>query len=173
MMLVGNLGALERVLVWLIAGGLGVGALAFLPSPLSVLDVFQTVPQIEIKQTPSLTLKAVPSLESFDPVTARPLFNPDRVPDPESTPAVGASPATAGPVLGDTSQYRVVGIAADGITNIALVQKSGAETLRLRKGDSLDGWLVTDVGPNGVSISGGTRKEILTIPRAPNRRETP
>lgn len=169
----GNLGLLERILVWLVAGGLGIGALAFVPSPLSLFDVFQTVPDVEIRKAPALSLKTVPALESFDPIIARPLFNPGRVPDPETGPVAGTGTGPAGPVLGELSQYRVVGIAGDGVTNIALVQKSGGEMLRLRKGDSLDGWIVTEVGAKGVSIRGGTRKEVLTIPRARNREETP
>ena len=173
MTLLRTLGAFERVLVWLAAGWLGIGGLAFVPSPWSILDAFQTVPLIEIKKAPALALESLPSLERFDVIAARPLFNPDRVPDPEVSPAGAAGPVSSGPVLGDLSAYRVVGIAGDGVTNIALVLKSGGETLRLKKGDSMEGWIVVEVGANGVSISGGGRKQILTIPKAENRQETP
>lgn len=163
----GPLDQLGRAMAWVAAVGLGAAALAFVPSPWTLLEALRPVPVPEIRGAPKLVLAPVPAIEAYDELTRRPLFNPDRVPDPAG--GVAAAGITAGtPALGDLSGYRVVGIAGDSATRLALVRNAGGGTLTLRRGDTLEGWTVTGIDARGVSISGGGRTEVLAIPRAPN-----
>jgi hypothetical protein len=94
------------------------------------------------------------------------------VPDPVLPAATVASAAPAASSLGDLGQYRVVGIAGDSQTRVALVRKGEGDVRTLKPGDSLDGWIVRAINERGVSISGGGRTEILAIPRASNAAPT-
>ena len=59
----GEDGAFGRVMIGAAVAGLVAGALAFVPSPFGVLDLFQTVPPLEIKAPPPLKLQPVPVIE--------------------------------------------------------------------------------------------------------------
>jgi hypothetical protein len=166
-------GTYGRVMAWIGAAGLGWGVIAFIPSPLGLLDAFDAPQKLDIKKHPPLRLQAMPALATYEEIVNRPLFNPDRVPDPVVAATPGAGPSAGGSSLGDISQFRLVGIAGDSVTRLALVQKSGGSLMTLKPGDSLDGWTITDISAKGVAISGGGRREFLTIPRAPNNAKTP
>jgi hypothetical protein len=45
--------------------------------------------------------------------------------------------------------------------------------LTLKPGDVFEGWTVETIGVSGVAISGGDRKEVLAIPKAQNRTQSP
>ncbi|MEQ1756306.1 MAG: hypothetical protein ABL973_19475 [Micropepsaceae bacterium] len=173
MMLIGDQGSYGRVMVWLGGLGLAAAAAAFVPSPLGLFDLFQGVQPLEVKSHPPLQLQALPAIASYDVITTHPLFNTNRVPDPVAPVATSGGQPASGPLLGDLSQFKLVGIAGDSETRIALVQKAGGALQRLKPGDSLEGWIVTGIDARGVSISGGGRKEVLAIPRATNNAKSP
>jgi general secretion pathway protein N len=167
-------GTFGRVMAWLAGLGLLAGALAYVPSPLGLLHAFEVPPVPEVRPVPALTLRSLPAIETYEALWARPLFNPDRVPDPQAAPNVptATGPAT-GPRLADPGQFRLVGIAGDSETRLALVRKEDGSIITLKIGDSLGGWSVERIDERGVSIRGGGRKQILAIPRAPNAGKTP
>ncbi len=167
----GDDGAFNRVMIGAAVAGLVAGALAFVPSPFGVLDLFQTAPPLEIKAPPPLKLQPVPASEFYDLVTLRPLFNPDRRPDPVA--ATVAAGAIATPTLGDLSQYRLLGLAGDSQTKLALVQKAGGTVMTLKPGDTFDGWTIGRISAAGVAVSGAGRQELLTIPKARNSAAPP
>ncbi len=171
-MLLGELTPARKVFAGLTAAGLFAAALAFVPSPFALFDLFEKPPVPEVKAPPPLRLPPTPPLASFDGITARPLFNVDRKPDPLPPPptAAATSPALA---LGDLTQYRVVGTVRDNRKQLGLVQKSGASLLTLKPGDTFDGWTVDKIDRNGIAISGGGRKEVLAIPKATNAAKSP
>lgn len=173
MMLIGDQGAFGRVMVWLGGLGLAAAAIAFVPSPLGLLDLFHPVQPIEVKSHPPLQLETMPAVETYDVIASHTLFNTNRVPDPVAPVASAGGQPSAGPSLGDIGQFKLVGIAGDSQTRIALVQKSGGALQRLKPGDTLEGWTVTGIDARGVTISGGGRKEILAIPRAANSAKSP
>lgn len=170
MMLLGDLTPARKVLLGLAAAGLVAAVIAFVPSPLSVFDLFQKPPVPEVKAPPPLRLPPAPPLAQFDVIAARPLFNVDRKPDPLPPPPEAVKAATT---LGDLTQYRVVGTVRDSAKQLGLVQKAGGSLLTLKPGDTFDGWTVDRIDKNGIAISGGGRKEILAIPKATNAAKSP
>lgn len=165
-------GAFGRVMGWLTGLAVLAACLGFLPSPFGLVGALSRPPAPEVRDVGPVSLREMPALAAYEPLMQRPLFNPGRTPDPVRAPSVpvGAPVASA---LGDLSQYRVVGIAGDSQTRIALVRKGEGEVRTLRLGDSLDGWTVRAIDGRGVSISGGGRTEVLAIPRAANAAPTP
>ncbi len=166
-------GGFSRTMTGIVVAGLVAGALAFVPSPFGVLDLFQSVPVLDVKPPPVLRMQPVPSIESYDLISLRPLFNPDRLPDPVP-PRVATGPgAITAPALGDLTHFRLVGLAGDSQIQLALIQKSGGPVSTMKPGDMLDGWTIDRITAAGVSISGGGRKEFLTIPKAQNASTPP
>jgi len=166
-------GAFGRVMGWVTGLAVLAGCLSVLPSPFGLAGALSRPPAPVVRDVGPVTLAPMPTLESYAPLLVRPLFNPARTPDPVSAPVAGPAGTPQGQALGEISQYRVVGIAGDNQTRIALVRKGEGSVLTLRPGDSLDGWTVKAIDGRGVSISGGGRTEILAIPWATNAAPTP
>lgn len=169
-MMLGELTPTRRALLGAGAAGLLAAAIAFVPSPFGLLDLFERPPVLEIKAPPPLRLTAAPPVASFDVITARPLFNAERKPDPLPPPPEAAKPGVA---LGDLAEYRVVGTVRDDTKQLGLVQKAGGSLLTLKPGDTFEGWTVDKIDRNGIAISGGGRKEVLAIPKATNAAKSP
>lgn len=171
MNLLSELGTLGRSCIALAGAGFVVMVLAFAPSPLGIVDLFDQVQVVEIKSPTIVKAAAMPASAAFEAITARPLFNRERKPDPVPPPPEPPKPAI---VLGDVSQFRVEGLVTTNETQLALVRKSGAQLLRLKPGDTVEGWKVDSIDiAKGVSISGGDRSEVLKIPKAANRAAPP
>lgn len=166
----GELGSLGKSLIAIGLLGFAAIVLAFVPSPLHAFDFLEATPAVEIKAPPPLKLAAMPKSASFDAVTARPLFNRERKPDPLPPPPEPPKPEI---VLGDISQFRVEGLVTSGTKQIALVRKEGAQLIRLKTGDTLEGWKIEKIDAKGISISGGDRIETLKIRKADNRAAPP
>ena len=152
------------------AAGIAAALIAFVPSPLRVLDLFASRPALEVTAPPPLKMKPMPAIATFEAIAERPLFNADRKPDPSPPPPEPPKPAI---VLGDLAQYRLLGVTGDRRTQRALVQKAGGAPLTLKPGDTFEGWTVDKIDAAGVAISGGDRKETLAIPKAQNRVQSP
>jgi hypothetical protein len=160
-----------RALTFLALTGFVVMVLAFIPSPFRLLTYFESVPAAEVKSPPPLKMAALPAKDAFAEVTARPIFNAGRKPDPARDAAVVAE--SAGETTSDLSQFRVVGIVTDRELQLALVQTPSGTTARVRAGDTIDGWRIEKVDVSGVTATDGTRSARLVIPRAPNGTPSP
>lgn len=143
-------------------------ALAFVPSPLRLLDYFESVPLPQIRAPQRLKLAPMLPDSAFAEITARPIFNQGRLPDPPTAvrPADEAGSA-------DLSQFHLVGIVTNAATQLALVRRGEGPTTVLRKGDSLEGWRVEKIDVLGVTASDGIRSARLVIPRAQNNAPSP
>lgn len=170
MTVLGEITGFRRAMAVIGAVGVVAALIAFVPSPLRLLDLLAARPVVEVKAPPPLRLKPMPQISSFDAIAERPLFNADRKPDPLPPPPEPPKPAI---VLGDLTQYRLLGLTGDRLTQRALVQKSAGPLLTLKPGDTFEGWRVDKIDAAGVAISGGDRKEVLAIPKAPNRAQSP
>ena len=167
----GNQSLLTKWLAAAVGSGLIAFMAAFVPSPLRVFDVFDSVPKIEVREPPKLALKEMPAAGSYAEIAARPIFNADRKPDPETREVV-AAPA-AGSADNDLSGYRVVGIVADSSTQRAIVERQGSPTLHLAPGDTLAGWRVSKIDAMGLTLNKDGRSVQLAIPKTKPGTPTP
>ncbi len=157
--------SLTRWLYVAIGGGVAVLLAAFLPSPFGLFGLFDTAPRIEIRQPPTLSLREMPPASAFAEIRARPLFNAGRKPDPASGAVMGALPP-AGAAQGELSEYRVVGIVADRTTQRAIVERSGAPSLKLAPGDRLAGWRIDRIDAAGIVASKDAQSIRIGIAKA-------
>jgi hypothetical protein len=99
-------------------------------------------------------------LEQLSATRERPLFSPARrlpaAPEPEPPPPVAAAPEPRAPV----PVLALFGIVADQDGARAIV-RAGASSgiLRLRVGDTIEGWTVADIGRRDVTLRLGDRSE--------------
>jgi hypothetical protein len=163
-------GSWHRTAIVLIALGLAAAAFSLVPSPLRVLDFFDRREELLVKAPPALVMAPMPAMDTFGAIAERPLFNADRKPDPLPPPPEPPKPAIT---LGDLSQYRLVGVTGDRETQRAIIQKSGGASQMMKPGDQFEGWTIEKIDDGGLAISGGERKELLTIPKAKNAAQSP
>lgn len=156
-----------RALAVALLAGFAAMIAAYVPSPLRLLSVFESVPEPEVNAPPALKMAAVPAKETFGEITARPLFNNGRLPDPPKAPGAAIAQGEA-ESANDPSLLRVVGIVTDRETQLALVQTASGATARVRPGDTLEGWRIEKIDVQGVTASDGVRSTRLVIPRAHN-----
>lgn len=166
----GELTPARRVFAVIAAAGGIAAVIAFVPSPLGLLDLFAKAPVLEVKAPPDVTLQRTPPVAAFDEIAARPIFNAERKPDPVPPPPEAAKAVST---LGDLSQYRVLGTVRGGEMQLALLSKSGGAVLTVKPGDTFEGWTIDKIDDAGISISGGERKEVLAIPKANNAAKSP
>jgi hypothetical protein len=160
---------------WLFGAiGAGVVALlaAFVPSPFGLMGLFDAPANVALRQPPALSMRDMPPLSAFAEISARPLFNAGRKPDPASGRLGGGEPPAGGD-QGELSQYRVVGIVADRTTQRAIVERSGAPSLKLAPGDSLAGWRIDRIDAAGIVASKDKQSVRIGIPKARPRTATP
>ena len=168
------MGAQPLITKWL-AAALGSGLIAFVaafvPSPLRVFDLFEAPPKIEVREPPKLELKEMSPAEAYSEIAGRPIFNPGRKPDPE-TRSAGAAPVAAA-TESDLSEFRVVGIVADALTQRAIVERQGAPALHVAPGDLLAGWRITKIDATGITATKDARSVRLVIPKTQPRVTSP
>lgn len=147
---------------------------AFIPSPLRFFTSLETAPTPEVKAPPELKMAAMPPAETFAEIVQRPLFNENRLPDPARAQATAdTGDGSTAPAASDLSQFKLVGVITASSIRIALVQRAGGETKRVRAGDTIDGWRIEKIDVSGVTASDGNRSARLVIPRAQNAAANP
>jgi general secretion pathway protein N len=140
---------------------------------LRLFTYLEDVPEPQIKAPPPLKMATLPPKETFAEITARPIFNQDRRPDPLK-PAVDMAMTDGGvEPAADLAQFRIVGIVTDRDTQLALVQTPAGTTTKIRAGDTLEGWRIEKIDVAGVTATDGIRSSRLVIPRAQNAAPTP
>lgn len=144
--------SLTRWLFVAIGSGAVLLLAAFVPSPFGLFGLFDVAPRIEVREPPALSLREMPPVSAFAEIRARPLFNAGRKADPAAGSVMGTLPS-AGAAPGELSEYRVVGIVADRTTQRAIVERSGAPSLKLAPGDRLAGWRIDRIDAAGVVAS--------------------
>lgn len=154
-----------------VTGLVALGA-AFVPSPMRVLSAFESPAEVAVNLPPRLTLTELPQVDVYADIVARPIFNEGRRPDPATRPAA-SSPSAAGTDQGELSEYRLVGIVADSVTQRAIVERPGASSVRLAPGDRLAGWRIDKIDAKGIVASKDARSIRIAIPKAQPRSATP
>lgn len=136
------------------------GAVAFssvlLPSPLR-LTASRTVETASPKLLYPADTPSMPR-DALTLIAEHPLFNADRQQDP--APQMLAQ-------LPALDNYRLAGVVVTGETRIAIIEKKASKTtVTLKVGELLDGRTIKEIFAEGVSFSGLTGPEMLTIPKA-------
>lgn len=160
---------------WLwIALGSGVVAFiaAFIPSPLQALALFDKAETVSILKPPVLAMREMPEAAAYDEILARPVFNDGRKPDPASH-GVGSVQTGTSTVGGDLSEFRLVGLVVDSVTQRAIVERAGAGTLRVGPGDSLGGWRIEKIDSTGITARKDSQSVRIVMPKPKTLPPTP
>jgi hypothetical protein len=103
----------------------------------------------------------VAPLADLSETLQRPLFTPERRPA-QDEPAPVVAPATDLPRTPPSFELTAV-VLANG-ERVALLKALGAGQLhRLRQGESVDGWTLTEVRPDGVVLERGGQRESIEL----------
>lgn len=105
-----------------------------------------------------------PPLTEFSAMIRRPLFTQKR--RPENTSLVQTfDPLQNRPAQQSTkTSFLLSGVARSGDDYVALIKQSRTgETLMLRKGDTISGWVVTNIKPEEVWLSAAGEMSILAL----------
>ncbi len=125
-------------------------------APLGAFDP-PAVTVSDLPQPPAIIPFNPPPQAAFAAIDARPIFNPTRKPV-EATAVAGNSTAAAPP------DVVLVGVIIDPKNQLALVKREGApfaESLAL--GASLDGWEVTEIAPDHVTLRSAAQEFVLGL----------
>ena len=159
----------DRITVWLMALG------AVLALTLGAQMLFGAVDDSRIQplrpepvSQPAIAAspppEGVPELALLTETVDRPLFSPDRRP-PE--PPAGAEQVPEAAVAASTSPAPTLTLSAVIIepgSRLALLKAASSVTLvRKREGESLEGWTVTEIRPDGVTLTRGENRHELVL----------
>ena len=101
--------------------------------------------------------------QAFAAIVERPLFNPSRQPRPAAQPVAVEQPPAAPPPVAEPppaapqgpgpEDYKLLGVATGPDGRIAAVRiAASGEVVYVRKGESIENWIVVDVGDRSVAI---------------------
>jgi hypothetical protein len=159
--------------LWIALGG-GVAAFvaAFVPSPLQVMSLFDKAETVEVANPPKLAIREMPASAAFEEIVARPLFNDGRKADPE-TRSVGSVQSGVPAQGGDLSEFRLVGLVIDSVTQRAIVERAGAGTVRVGPGDSLAGWRIEKIDTSGITARKDSQSVRIVMAKPQTRPAAP
>ncbi len=104
------------------------------------------------------------SIDDFQAILDRPLFSPSRRP-----PAIEALES---PPPNSDVTFTLKGILIDGDVRIALFRaQRNKKILRLREGDTIEGWTLVRIERNSVSLARGAIEKILEPTYDPSRQK--
>jgi hypothetical protein len=162
---------LTKGLTAALAAGFLALVLAFVPSPLRLFDLFDSAEAPDLHEPPTLKLAVMPPVDAYGAIVQRPIFNADRIPDPATSVATSMPAPQA--AEGDLSEFRLVGIVADGVTARALLARGSAPAVKVRPGDKLGEWRIDTIDSTGVAASSNGRKTKIVILKAQPAPATP
>lgn len=160
-----------RALAAILGAGFIALVLAFVPSPLRLLDLFDTVAAPDLREPPALKLAAMPPEETYAGIVQRPIFNADRLPDPAASFTARAPAPQA--AEGDLSEFRLIGIVSDSVTARALLARGGAPAIKVSPGDKLGEWRIEKIDGTGVVATSNGRKTKIVILKSQPQPATP
>ena len=125
---------------------------------------------------PDRPVFAMPPIESFSEIAARPLFSESRRPP---SPAAEPEPGQAAAPVVRRGLFVLVGVVITSRTRLAIVrQRHAREAVRLVEGQQIEGWTVDSIQPDRVLFRQGAAVEEVRLddslappaPRRPKRR---
>jgi hypothetical protein len=91
--------------------------------------------------------------EAMAPALERPLFAPSRRPAAEAPTAKAETPAQT---------FRLLGVAYSEGVGVAVIEVDGARA-RLKRGQSIAGWRLAEIGPRRAVLVQGETRKVLTF----------
>ncbi len=111
----------------------------------------------------SFPVLRTPQSALYATIAEHSVFNVDHVKDQPPPPPKPPPP----PPL---ENYKLVGVVLSSAERLALVQrKASGDVMRVRSGDTFDGWTVGQIGSGAVQVSAQGLAGTLSIPRAAGR----
>ena len=117
---------------------------------------------VELAEAPMTPRFDPPPIEQFAAIVERPIFTATRR-SARRQPVAPSAPASSsgGLILG---RYQVVGVVVTPGNRLVLLRRlGGAETIRLKEGEEIDGWTLVNVTRNDVVLESGGRREKIEI----------
>lgn len=142
------------------------------PDPL----VIEAYPVQETIPPPPSVMAPLPPLASLSQTRERPLFAPGRRPDIATADIVESAPAAPAATVSVAPQLELSAVIIEDGRRLALFNRpSGRDALRALQGDTVEGWELSEVRADGVTLSlDGRRHDIaLRTFLAPVRGEIP
>lgn len=103
---------------------------------------------------------AMPPLDSYAEIVARPLFSPSRRPPPAAEGDAEDDASEAKPAL-----FILTGVVISAEARLALIQRANiAGVVRVSEGEEIDGWLVEKIAPDRVTLRQGAAVEEIELP---------
>ncbi len=115
----------------------------------------------EVAEPPTAPRLELPPIEQFAAIVERPIFTATRRTARRQPVAPSAPASSGGRILG---RYQVIGVVvAPGNRLVLLRRLGGAETIRLKQGEEIDGWTLVEVTRDEVVLESGGRREKIEI----------
>ena len=120
-------------------------------------------------RTPHLNVQILPDEQvnkgiSVSEALSRPLFWVERRPDEQAKQEIDVRPVES---IQPLSGIRLVGIIANDLSHVALFEVDG-KTARIKQGERVQQWTVSEVLENEVRLTSGTERTTLIIEREPH-----
>lgn len=116
---------------------------------------------VELAEAPMTPRFDPPPIEQFAAIVERPIFTATRRSARRQPVAPSAPASSRGLILG---RYQVVGVVVTPGNRLVLLRRlGGAETIRLKEGEEIDGWTLVNVTRNDVVLESGGRREKIEV----------
>ncbi len=116
---------------------------------------------VELAEAPIAPRFDPPPIEQFAAIVERPIFTATRRTARRQPVAPPAPASSRGLILG---RYQVVGVVVTPGNRLVLLKRlGGAETIRLKEGEEIDGWTLVNVTRNDVVLESGGRQEKIEV----------
>ena len=116
---------------------------------------------VELAEAPMTPRFDPPPIEQFAAIVERPIFTATRR-TARRQPVAPSAPASSGGLF--LGRYQVVGVVvAPGNRLVLLKRPGGADTIRLKEGEEIDGWTLVNVTRDDVVLESGGRREKIEI----------
>ncbi|MBL8250631.1 MAG: hypothetical protein JNK31_03060 [Candidatus Competibacter sp.] len=155
---------LAGLIFWLLVASLASAALVWQlnhPPRAAVNSAGQKMPELPVVEP--IKPYRLPAQGKYHEIDARPLFVATRRPEPP----VPEEPAAEPPPAGPEKKFLLLGVAISPGATTVLLRPEGpnAKTVRVKLGETLDGWALDKVFPNRVVIRQGQTTRELDLTR--------
>jgi hypothetical protein len=156
----------DRLSLLLVVGylaALGLGAYEFrrasslsLPPPPSE-QTAQAVPPLDLPPG------VVANIAAYDAIIERPLFSPNRRPEPIDEAATPTDSTESEEAVVEIDGFRLTAVLRDGDSTTVLIEDRTGQTRTLHEGDQLGNWRLGDVLDDRVELIADNRRETLMV----------